>query len=84
LTTGADGQNLPVGAIFQFQRLCLRDPVGCALFGLQIGIVTTPPLTINVIRSVNLNNKDLLIRPHEVLSGIFHWLVLEKAFNPFR
>jgi uncharacterized protein YecT (DUF1311 family) len=26
----------------------------------------------------------LLIRPHEVLSGIFHWLVLEKAFNPFR
>jgi IS30 family transposase len=26
----------------------------------------------------------LLIRPHEVLSGIFQWLVLEKAFNPFR
>jgi type I restriction enzyme S subunit len=30
------------------------------------------------------NLSTLLIRPHEVLSGIFHWLVLEKAFNPFR
>ena len=26
----------------------------------------------------------LLIRPHEVLSGIFYWLVLEKAFYPVR
>jgi hypothetical protein len=36
------------------------------------------------IPKVNTPRPYLLIRPHEVLSGIFHWLVLEKAFNPFR